>query len=75
MSPGSITFVTAANAEKPGFSTLRMSCHSEVKPDFTRGLADRKCETGHKANEPFKHPVNLGDISMSQCVECHPRTK
>ncbi len=37
------------------------------------GLADRKCETCHKANESFKHPVNLGDISSFQCVECHPR--
>ncbi|HWN12143.1 MAG TPA: response regulator [Pyrinomonadaceae bacterium] len=26
-----------------------------------------------RANEPFKHPVNLGDIWMFQCVESHPR--
>ena len=36
-------------------------------------LADRKCETCHKANQVFRHPVNLGDISTFQCVECHPR--
>ncbi len=37
------------------------------------GLADRKCESCHKANKPFQHPVNLGDISQFQCVECHPK--
>jgi hypothetical protein len=37
------------------------------------GLADRKCESCHKANQSFTHPVNLGDISSFQCVECHPR--
>lgn len=36
-------------------------------------LADRKCETCHKADKAFVHPVNLGDISDFQCVECHPR--
>jgi hypothetical protein len=39
------------------------------------GLADRKCETCHKASGPFNHPVNLGDIAAFQCVECHPRKK
>jgi len=34
-------------------------------------LADRKCESCHKANKPFQHPINLGDISMFQCAECH----
>jgi hypothetical protein len=38
-------------------------------------LADRKCESCHKANKPFQHPVNLGDISMFQCAECHPVKK
>ena len=38
-------------------------------------LVDRKCETCHKANAPFKHPVNLGDIATFQCVECHRRKK
>jgi nitrate/TMAO reductase-like tetraheme cytochrome c subunit len=37
------------------------------------GLADRKCESCHKADRPFQHPINLGDISMFQCAECHPR--
>lgn len=36
-------------------------------------LADRKCESCHKANKPFQHPINLGDISTFQCVECHPK--
>lgn len=39
------------------------------------GLAERKCDTCHKANGPFSHPVNLGDIATFQCVECHPRKK
>lgn len=39
------------------------------------GLAERKCDTCHRANGPFTHPVNLGDISGFQCVECHPRKK
>jgi hypothetical protein len=34
-------------------------------------LADRKCESCHKANKPFQHPLNLGDISTFQCVQCH----
>jgi hypothetical protein len=38
------------------------------------GLADEhKCEFCHKANKPFQHPINLGDISQFQCVECHPK--
>lgn len=36
-------------------------------------LADRKCESCHKANKPFQHPINLGDISQFQCAECHPK--
>jgi hypothetical protein len=37
-------------------------------------LADEhKCDYCHKANKPFQHPVNLGDISQFQCVECHPK--
>jgi hypothetical protein len=38
-------------------------------------LADRKCDTCHKASGPFQHPVNLGDISKFQCAECHPKQK
>jgi hypothetical protein len=26
-----------------------------------------------RLDEPFKHPVNLRDISMFECVECHPK--
>lgn len=36
-------------------------------------LAERKCESCHKANKPFVHPLNLGDISQFQCAECHPK--
>ena len=61
--PGSITFITKANAQKPGFSTLHLlklsepqlciSCHAEVKPDFTK---------------PFHHKVLEG---MMKCSDCH----
>jgi hypothetical protein len=46
--------------------------HTYLPPDVAvdQSLA---AETCHKANEPFKHPINLGDISMFQCVECHPK--
>ena len=57
------TLVTTANAEKPGFSTIRMlkandpqlciSCHGEVKPQFT---------------SPFHHKVLEG---MMRCSDCH----
>ncbi|MGH9932818.1 MAG: DmsE family decaheme c-type cytochrome, partial [Pyrinomonadaceae bacterium] len=56
-------FVSAANAEKPGFSTLKMlktsdpqlclGCHSEVK---------------HQFNAPFHHKVLEGAI---KCGDCH----
>ena len=61
--PGSITRVTAANAQKPGFSSIHllkldepqlcMSCHSETKPDF---------------NKPFHHKVLEG---VMKCSDCH----
>jgi predicted CXXCH cytochrome family protein len=64
--PGSNVFVTAANAEKPGFSTLHMlkvgepqlcmSCHSEVKPQF---------------NAPFHHKVLEGAMKCSDCHNPH----
>lgn len=44
-----------------------------VHPVDLGALAERKCETCHKANRPFVHPVNLGDLSMFQCAECHPK--
>lgn len=56
-------FVTNANAEKPGFSTLKMlkmndpqlclSCHTEVK---------------HQFNAPFHHKVLEGAM---KCGDCH----
>lgn len=59
-------FVTSANAEKPGFSTIRMlkaedpqlctSCHSEVKPQFTA---------------PFHHKVLEGAMRCSDCHNPH----
>jgi nitrate/TMAO reductase-like tetraheme cytochrome c subunit len=40
------------------------------------GLAEKhKCDFCHQANKRFVHPINLGDISMFQCVECHPKTR
>jgi predicted CXXCH cytochrome family protein len=64
--PGSNTLVTAANAQKPGFSTLAMlkssepqlcmSCHSETKPDFTK---------------PFHHKVLEGAMKCSDCHNPH----
>ncbi|MCU1266476.1 MAG: hypothetical protein JWM21_2794 [Acidobacteria bacterium] len=60
---GSNTFVSAANAQKPGFSTLKMlkvsepqlceGCHSEVK---------------HQFNQPFHHKVLEGAM---KCTDCH----
>jgi predicted CXXCH cytochrome family protein len=57
------TLVSAANAQKPGFSTIKMlkvsepqlclGCHSEVKPQFTA---------------PFHHKVLEGAM---KCTDCH----
>ena len=59
----STTFVSAANADKPGFSTLKLlkvsepqlclGCHSEVK---------------HQFNQPFHHKVLEGAM---KCTDCH----
>jgi hypothetical protein len=47
-----------------------------VHPVDLGGLAEKhKCDFCHQANKTFKHPINLGDISMFQCVECHPKTR
>jgi hypothetical protein len=47
-----------------------------VHPVDLGGLAEKhKCEFCHQPNKRFVHPINLGDISMFQCVECHPRTR
>jgi predicted CXXCH cytochrome family protein len=59
----SIRFVGPANAEKPGFATIKLlkasdpqlclQCHSEVK---------------HQFNQPFHHKVFEGAM---RCVDCH----
>lgn len=59
-------FVSSANAEKPGFSTVRMlkmnepqlclSCHKEVK---------------HQFNLPFHHKVLEGAMKCSDCHNPH----
>ena len=59
----SITFISPANAEKPGFGTVKLlklsdpqlclGCHSEVK---------------HQFNMPFHHKVFEGAM---RCVDCH----
>jgi len=58
--------VTTPNAEKPGFSTIRMlkqndpqlctGCHTEVKPQFTM---------------PFHHKVLEGTMRCSDCHNPH----
>ena len=60
------SLVTTPNAEKPGFSTIRMlkmndpqlctSCHSEVKPQFSA---------------PFHHKVLEGAMRCSDCHNPH----
>lgn len=60
------TLVTTANAEKPGFSTIRMlrandpqlctGCHAEVKPQFSA---------------PFHHKVLEGAMRCSDCHNPH----
>jgi predicted CXXCH cytochrome family protein len=60
------TLVTTANAEKPGFATIRMlkkndpqlciACHGEVKPAFT---------------SPFHHKVLEGAMRCSDCHNPH----
>jgi DmsE family decaheme c-type cytochrome len=64
--PGSNSRVTAANAEKPGFSTIKLlkmndpqlcvSCHGEVKPAFS---------------SPFHHKVLEGAMRCSDCHNPH----
>ena len=59
----SIAFVSEANSQKPGFSTLKLlkvsepqlclGCHSEVK---------------HQFNQPFHHKVLEGAM---KCTDCH----
>jgi predicted CXXCH cytochrome family protein len=60
------TFVAGANAEKPGFSTVKMlrmsepqlclNCHSETK---------------HQFNQPFHHKVLEGAMRCSDCHNAH----
>ncbi|HEY6802723.1 MAG TPA: DmsE family decaheme c-type cytochrome [Pyrinomonadaceae bacterium] len=62
----SITQVSNANAEKPGYSTIALlkksepqlciSCHAETKPDF---------------NKPFHHKVLEGAMKCSDCHNPH----
>jgi len=66
-----ICHTVLADSSSP--STAFLKTQPFQHPVDLGGLADRKCQTCHKANEQFRHPVNLGDISSFQCVECHPR--
>jgi DmsE family decaheme c-type cytochrome len=60
------TFIAANNAEKPGFSTVKMlkvsepqlclACHSEIK---------------HQFNMPFRHKVLEGAMKCSDCHNAH----
>lgn len=54
-------------------SSASVKTQSFQHPVDLGALAERKCETCHKADKAFIHPVNLGDLSDFQCVECHPR--
>ena len=86
--PGSITLVTAANAEKPGFATLHMlkvgepqlcvSCHSEVKPDFTKAFHHKvlegamKCSDCHNPHGGFElKQTRLATGADAACIKCH----
>jgi predicted CXXCH cytochrome family protein len=62
----SITFISPANAEKPGFATEKMLRQSE--PQLCM-----KChtETKHQFNQPFHHKVLEGAMKCSDCHNPH----
>lgn len=59
-------FVARANAEKPGFATLRSLKSSE--PQLCMGCHN---ETRHQFNLPFHHKVLEGAIKCSDCHNPH----
>ena len=63
---GSNVFVSQANAEKPGFSAVKMLRASE--PQLCMGC---HTETKHQFNMPFKHKVLEGAMKCSDCHNAH----
>lgn len=81
-------FVSPANREKPGFATIRMlkmgepqlcmSCHSEVKPDFTKPFHHKvlegamKCSDCHNPHGGFElKQTRLATGADAACIKCH----
>jgi len=86
--PGSITYVGPANAEKQDFSTIAMlkmgepklcmSCHNEVKPDFTKPFHHKvlegvmKCSDCHNPHGGFElKQTRLATGADAACIKCH----
>ena len=80
--------VTTANAEKPGFSTTRMlkandpqlciSCHNEVKPQFTMPFHHKvlegamRCSDCHNPHGGFEtRQTRLATGADAACIKCH----
>ncbi|HKP46436.1 MAG TPA: DmsE family decaheme c-type cytochrome [Pyrinomonadaceae bacterium] len=80
--------VTTANAEKPGFSTIRMlkqndpqiclSCHSEVKPQFSMPFHHKvlegamRCSDCHNPHGGFElKQTRLATGADAACLKCH----
>ena len=73
---GTITAKTTLADLEKAYGKKNVKTGPFVHPVDLGGLAEKhKCDFCHQANKTFKHPINLGDISMFQCVECHPRTR
>jgi predicted CXXCH cytochrome family protein len=84
----SITFVAENNAEKPGFGTVKLlktsdpqlciSCHSEVKPQFSMPSHHKvlegamRCGDCHNPHGGFEtKQTRLGTGVDAACVKCH----
>ena len=80
--------VKSANAEKPGFSTIRMlkandpqlcvSCHNEVKPQFTMPFHHKvlegamRCSDCHNPHGGFEaKQTRLATGADAACIKCH----
>ena len=81
-------FPTTANAEKPGFSTTRMlkandpqlciSCHAEVKPQFSAPFHHKvlegamRCSDCHNPHGGFElKQTRLATGADAACIKCH----
>jgi len=80
--------VKSSNAEKPGFSTIRMlkandpqlcvSCHNEVKPQFTMPFHHKvlegamRCSDCHNPHGGFEaKQTRLATGADAACIKCH----